>query len=77
MHAGAPVSPRYLRRVACMRWATRTQRICVNMSLDSEISTSLPQASATEVEFSRLIASGLGQGRDLASLILLAARDRR
>jgi 3-hydroxyisobutyrate dehydrogenase len=48
-------------------------RLALQLAAEHELP--LPQASATEVEFSRLIASGLGQGRDFASLILLAARD--
>lgn len=35
----------------------------------------LPVSSATEVSFTRLIASGLGEGRDFAALLLLAAQD--
>jgi 3-hydroxyisobutyrate dehydrogenase-like beta-hydroxyacid dehydrogenase len=50
-------------------------RLALQLAAEHELP--LPQASATEVEFSRLIASGLGQGRDFASLILLAARDAR
>jgi 3-hydroxyisobutyrate dehydrogenase len=50
-------------------------RLALQLAAEHEVP--LPQASATEVEFSRLVASGLGQGRDFASLILLAARDAR
>jgi 3-hydroxyisobutyrate dehydrogenase len=50
-------------------------RLALQLAAEHELP--LPQASATEVEFSRLVASGLGQGRDFASLILLAARDAR
>lgn len=35
----------------------------------------MPMSSATEVEFSRLVASGLGADLDFASLIPLAACD--
>jgi 3-hydroxyisobutyrate dehydrogenase len=35
----------------------------------------MPITSATEVAYSRLVASGLGEGLDFASLLLLAARD--
>lgn len=48
-------------------------RLALQLAAEHEVP--LPQASATEVEFSRLVASGLGEGRDFASLILLAARD--
>jgi 3-hydroxyisobutyrate dehydrogenase len=50
-------------------------RLALQLAAEHELP--LPQASATEVEFSRLIASGLGEGLDFASLILLAARDAR
>jgi 3-hydroxyisobutyrate dehydrogenase len=50
-------------------------RLALQLAAEHEVP--LPQASATEVEFSRLVASGLGEGRDFASLILLAARDAR
>jgi 3-hydroxyisobutyrate dehydrogenase len=48
-------------------------RLALALSADNEVP--MPVASATEVEFSRLVASGLGAGRDFAALILLAARD--
>jgi 3-hydroxyisobutyrate dehydrogenase-like beta-hydroxyacid dehydrogenase len=35
----------------------------------------LPLVSATEVIYSRLVATGVGAGQDFASLLLLAARD--
>jgi 3-hydroxyisobutyrate dehydrogenase len=45
------------------------------LSLGAEEEVPLPVVSATEVEYSRLIASGLGRDRDFAALILRAARD--
>lgn len=45
------------------------------LSLAAENEVPMPVTSATEVAYSRLVASGLGDGRDFASLILLAARD--
>jgi 3-hydroxyisobutyrate dehydrogenase len=45
------------------------------LQLGAEHEVALPITSATDVAFTRLIASGLGEGRDFASLILLAARD--
>jgi 3-hydroxyisobutyrate dehydrogenase len=45
------------------------------LALGAEHEVPMPIMSATEVAFSRLVASGLGEGRDFASLILLAARD--
>jgi 3-hydroxyisobutyrate dehydrogenase len=45
------------------------------LSLAAEGEVPLPLVSATEVAFSRLVASGLGEGRDFAALLLLAARD--
>jgi 3-hydroxyisobutyrate dehydrogenase len=45
------------------------------LSLAAENEVPMPVTSATEVAYSRLVASGLGNGRDFASLILLAARD--
>jgi hypothetical protein len=36
--------PRYRRRVACIRWVSRTQRICVNISLERVIPTSTLRA---------------------------------
>jgi 3-hydroxyisobutyrate dehydrogenase len=47
------------------------------LRLGAEHEVPMPVSSATEVEFSRLVASGLGERRDFASLILLAARDAR
>jgi len=35
----------------------------------------MPVLSATEVEYSRLVASGLGEGKDYAALVLQVARD--
>ena len=35
----------------------------------------LPITADTEMAFTRLVAPGLGEGRDFPSLILLAARD--
>jgi 3-hydroxyisobutyrate dehydrogenase-like beta-hydroxyacid dehydrogenase len=48
-------------------------RLALRTGADAEVP--MPITSATEVAFSRLVASGLGEGRDFASLILLAARD--
>jgi 3-hydroxyisobutyrate dehydrogenase len=48
-------------------------RLALQLAADGEVP--MPIASATEVAFSRLVASRLGEGRDFASLILLAARD--
>ncbi len=45
------------------------------LQLGAEHEVPMAVSSATEVEFSRLVASGLGEGLDFASLILLAARD--
>lgn len=45
------------------------------LALGAQREVPMPIMSATEVAFSRLVASGLGEGRDFASLILLAARD--
>jgi len=45
------------------------------LQLGTEHEVPMAVTSATEVAFTRLIASGLGQGLDFASLILLAARD--
>jgi 3-hydroxyisobutyrate dehydrogenase len=48
-------------------------RLALQLAAAGEVP--LPITSATEVTFTRLVASGLGEGRDFASLILLAARD--
>jgi 3-hydroxyisobutyrate dehydrogenase-like beta-hydroxyacid dehydrogenase len=45
------------------------------LSLGAQEEVPLPVVSATEVEYSRLVSSGLGKDRDFASLILRAARD--
>jgi 3-hydroxyisobutyrate dehydrogenase-like beta-hydroxyacid dehydrogenase len=45
------------------------------LRLGDEHEVPMPVTSATEVTFSRLVASGLGTGRDFASLILLAGHD--
>jgi 3-hydroxyisobutyrate dehydrogenase len=45
------------------------------LRLGAEREVPMPLTSAAEVAFSRLVASGLGRGRDFASLLLLAARD--
>ncbi len=45
------------------------------LGLAAETETPMPVLSSTEVAFSRLVASGLGDGIDFAALILLAARD--
>jgi 3-hydroxyisobutyrate dehydrogenase len=48
-------------------------RLALDLGRLNEVPT--PVASATDVEFSRLIASQLGQDLDFAALILLVARD--
>ena len=48
-------------------------RLALQLAAAAEVP--MPITSATEVTFSRLVASGLGEGRDFASLLLLAARD--
>lgn len=48
-------------------------RLALQLAAEGEVP--LPLASATEVAFSRLVASGLGAGKDFAALLLLAARD--
>jgi 3-hydroxyisobutyrate dehydrogenase-like beta-hydroxyacid dehydrogenase len=45
------------------------------LQLGAQHEVPMPLTSATEVAFTRLVASGLGEGRDFASLILLAAQD--
>ncbi len=45
------------------------------LQLGTEHEVPMAVTSATEVAFTRLVASGLGEGLDFASLILLAARD--
>ncbi len=45
------------------------------LQLGAEREVPMAVSSATEVAFSRLVASGLGEGLDFASLILLAAQD--
>lgn len=45
------------------------------LALAGQAEVPMPLTAATEVTFSRLVASGLGEGRDFAALILLAARD--
>ncbi len=48
-------------------------RLALDLAQDTE--TPMPVLSSTEVAFSRLVASGIGDGIDFAALILLAARD--
>jgi 3-hydroxyisobutyrate dehydrogenase len=48
-------------------------RLALQLGAQHEVPMSV--TSATEVAFTRLVASGLGAGRDFASLILLAAQD--
>lgn len=48
-------------------------RLALQLAAENEVPLQL--TSATEVAFSRLVASGLGSNRDFASLILLAAQD--
>lgn len=45
------------------------------ISQGAELEVPMPLASATEVEFSRLIASGLGANKDFGALLLQVARD--
>ena len=45
------------------------------LALGAEGDVPLPVVAATEHEFSRLIDSGLGEGRDFAALLLRAAQD--
>ncbi|HVQ90771.1 MAG TPA: NAD(P)-dependent oxidoreductase [Mycobacteriales bacterium] len=48
-------------------------RLALGLAAEGEVP--LPLVSATEVIYSRLVASGLGAGKDFAALLLLAARD--
>jgi 3-hydroxyisobutyrate dehydrogenase len=48
-------------------------RLALALGADNDVP--MPVTAMTEVEFSRLVASGLGADRDFAALILLAARD--
>jgi 3-hydroxyisobutyrate dehydrogenase-like beta-hydroxyacid dehydrogenase len=48
-------------------------RLALGLAAESEVP--MPLVSGTEVAFSRLVASGLGAGKDFAALLLLAARD--
>ncbi|MGP3534091.1 NAD(P)-dependent oxidoreductase [Microbacterium sp. RD1] len=48
-------------------------RLALAAASDKEIP--MPVLSATEVEYSRLVASGLGEGLDYAALVLQVARD--
>ena len=45
------------------------------LALAAALETPMPVLSTTEVEFSRTIASGIGAGKDLAAVLLTAARD--
>jgi 3-hydroxyisobutyrate dehydrogenase len=45
------------------------------LALAAERDVTMPASSVTEIAFTRLIASGLGAGRDFAALLLLAAQD--
>ncbi len=45
------------------------------LALGREAGVSLPVAAATEVAFTRLIGSGLGDGKDFIALVLQLARD--
>lgn len=58
-------------------FTTEGQRKDVRLALDlaAGLETPMPVLSTTEVAFSRTIASGLGAGRDLAAVLLTAARD--
>ena len=53
------------------------QRKDLRLALDAarDVDVSMPVAAQTELAFTRLIGSGLDQGRDFATLLLLAARD--
>ena len=53
------------------------QRKDIRLALDlaRETEVPMPVLTETEVAYSRLVASGLGDGRDFASLILAVARD--
>lgn len=48
-------------------------RLALELARDAEVP--MPVLSQTEVEYSRLIAGGLGHGQDFAALILNVARD--
>ncbi|GAA2754524.1 NAD(P)-dependent oxidoreductase [Amnibacterium kyonggiense] len=58
-------------------FTTEGQRKDVRLALDlaAGLETPMPVLSTTEVAFSRTIASGLGAGKDLAAVLLTAARD--
>ena len=45
------------------------------LALAAELESPMPVLTTTEVAFSRTIASGLGAGKDLAAVVLTAARD--
>ena len=45
------------------------------LSQAEQFNVAMPIASATELEFGRLISSRLGEGKDFGSLLLLVARD--
>ena len=53
------------------------QRKDMRLALDVARSVDVPTPviSATEIEYARLVASGLGEGKDFASLVLQVARD--
>jgi 3-hydroxyisobutyrate dehydrogenase len=53
------------------------QRKDLRLALDAarEADVAMPVTAQTELAFTRLIGSGLDQGRDFATLLLLAARD--
>lgn len=53
------------------------QRKDVRLALaeGAKVELPMPVLSATEVEYSRLVASGLGEGKDYAALLLQVARD--
>jgi 3-hydroxyisobutyrate dehydrogenase len=53
------------------------QRKDIRLALDlaREAEVPMPVLSETEVAYSRLVSSGLGEGKDFASLILAVARD--
>ena len=48
-------------------------RLALEVARDAEVP--MPVLTETEVAYSRLVASGLGDGKDMASLILAVARD--
>lgn len=58
-------------------FTAENQRKDIRLALDlaRELEVPMPVLSTTEVEFSRLVSGGLGEGRDYAALVLDVARD--